>query len=52
MTGPSSMAGVNANMLGPQRQMNLWMGPVTIEQVVKKLGVSTDVATIRTQIVN
>ena len=40
MTGPSSMAGGNANMLGPQRQMNLWMGPITIEQVVKKLGVS------------
>lgn len=40
MTGPSSMAGNNANMLGPQRQMNLWMGPITIEQVVKKLGVS------------
>lgn len=38
MTGPSSMAGNNANMLGPQRQMNLWMGPITIEQVVKKLG--------------
>lgn len=52
MTGPSSMAGVNANMLGPQRQMNLWMGPVTIEQVVKKLGVSPDVVTICTQIVN
>ncbi|KAF6233637.1 hypothetical protein HO173_008194 [Letharia columbiana] len=38
MTGPSSMAGGNSNMLGPQRQMNLWMGPITIEQVVKKLG--------------
>lgn len=38
MTGSSGMAGVNANMLGPQRQMNLWMGPITIEQVVKKLG--------------
>ena len=40
MAGPSSMAGGNTNMLGPQRQMNLWMGPITIEQVVKKLGVS------------
>ncbi|CAD6585047.1 MAG: hypothetical protein ASARMPREDX12_001896 [Alectoria sarmentosa] len=38
MTGPSNMAGGNANVLGPQRQMNLWMGPITIEQVVKKLG--------------
>lgn len=38
--GPSNMAGGNTNMLGPQRQMNLWMGPITIEQVVKKLGVS------------
>lgn len=40
MTGQSSMAGGNIIMLGPQRQMNLWMGPITIEQVVKKLGVS------------
>lgn len=40
MIGPSNMAGGNTNMLGPQRQMNLWMGPITIEQVVKKLGVS------------
>ncbi|KAK4694611.1 hypothetical protein P7C71_g2995, partial [Lecanoromycetidae sp. Uapishka_2] len=34
---PSSMAGSNANLMGPQRQMNLWMNPITIEQVVKKL---------------
>ena len=40
MTGQSNMAGGNANMLGQQRQMNLWMGPITIEQVVKKLGVN------------
>ena len=40
MTGSSNMVGGNANMLGQQRQMNLWMGPITIEQVVKKLGVS------------
>lgn len=40
MTGPSSMVAGSANMLGPQRQMNMWMGPVTIEQVVKKLTVS------------
>ena len=38
--GPASMAGGNTNVLGPQRQMNLWMGPITIEQVVKKLAVS------------
>lgn len=37
---PSSMAGSNANLMGPQRQMNLWMNPITIEQVVKKLTVS------------
>ncbi len=37
---PSSMASSNANMMGPQRQMNLWMNPITIEQVVKKLTVS------------
>jgi len=39
-SGPGNMAGNNANMMGPHRQMNLWMGPVTIEQVVKKLTVS------------
>ena len=50
MTGSSGMAGGNANVLGPQRQMNLWMGPITIEQVVKKLGVSQKVKTIRIQI--
>lgn len=37
---PSSMAGTNTNMMGPQRQMNVWMNPITIEQVVKKLNVS------------
>lgn len=36
----ANMAGNNANMMGPHRQMNLWMGPITIEQVVKKLTVS------------
>ena len=40
LIGPASMVGGNTNMLGPQRQMNLWMGPITIEQVVKKLAVS------------
>ena len=42
--GVSRIAGSNvnggANMLGPQRQVNMWMGPITIEQVVKKLTVS------------
>lgn len=37
---PASMAGGHANMFGHQRQMNMWMGPITIEQVVKKLTVS------------
>ena len=40
MTGPPSMAGNNLNGMGPQRQMNFWMNPITIEQVVKKLTVS------------
>ena len=40
MPGPSHMAGGHANMLGGHRQMNMWMGPITIEQVVKKLTVS------------
>ena len=40
MSGPTGMAGSNANAMGPQRQMNIWMGPITIEQVVKKLNVS------------
>ena len=40
MIGSSGMPGSNTNMLGPQRQVNLWMGPITIEQVVKRLAVS------------
>ena len=40
MSGPPNMAGGHPNMLGAQRQMNMWMGPITIEQVVKKLTVS------------
>ena len=40
MVGSSGVPGANGNMLVPQRQMNLWMGPITIEQVVKKLAVS------------
>lgn len=37
--GPTSMVGNSANMMGPQRQMNMWLNPITIEQVVKKLTV-------------
>ena len=36
-------AGVNG--FGPQRQMNAWLSPITIEQLVKKLTVSTSSAT-------
>ena len=39
MSGPSGMAGNNVNMMG-HRQVNMWMGPITIEQVMKKLTVS------------
>lgn len=39
-SGPPSMTGGHANMMGPQRHMNIWMGPITIEQVVNKLHVS------------
>ena len=38
-SGPASVAGNNANLMGPQRQMNMWLNPITIEQVVKKLTV-------------
>ena len=38
--GPSNMVGNNPNLFGQNRQMNPWMGPITIEQVVKKLAVS------------
>ena len=40
LNGMATAAGNNANMVGPHRQMNLWMGPITMEQVVKKLTVS------------
>lgn len=40
MTGPPSMAGNNLNGMGIPRQMNFWMSPITVEQVVKKLTVS------------
>ena len=44
MSGPPSVTGSNANIMGPQRQMNMWLNPITIEQVVKKLTVSDCVA--------
>ena len=40
MIDQSSFVEGGGGMLGAQRQMNMWMGPITIEQVVKKLGVS------------
>ena len=42
LSGPSSIIGSNASGMGmgPQRHMNYWMNPITIEQVVKKLTVS------------
>lgn len=43
LSGAANMAGNNANMMGPHRQMNLWMGPITIEQVVKELTVSRSI---------
>ena len=36
----ASTAGSHANGMGPPRQMNFWLNPITIEQVVKKLSVS------------
>lgn len=39
MSNPKQMMGANTNAAGAQRQMNHWMNPVTIEQVVKKLTV-------------
>ena len=39
--GTSSSGG----MMGAQRQMNMWMGPITIEQVVRKLAVSAELQT-------
>ena len=39
LSGPSNMTN-NLNMMGPQRQVNMWMGPITVEQVMKKLTVS------------
>ena len=41
MAGQSGPANGSGNIAGPQRQMNMWMAPITIEQVVRKLTVST-----------
>lgn len=38
-SNPKQMMGGNSNTTGAQRQMNHWMNPVTIEQVVTKLTV-------------
>ncbi|KAL9129617.1 MAG: hypothetical protein Q9217_001973 [Psora testacea] len=46
MSGVSNMAGGHNNMLGAPRQMNMWMGPITIEQVVKKLTTSDFFSTL------
>lgn len=40
LSGPPSIPGGNINGVGAQRQMNAWLSPITIEQVVKKLTVS------------
>lgn len=40
LSAPPSMINGSLNPMGPQRQMNLWMNPITIEQVVKKLTVN------------
>lgn len=37
---PTGVNGNSSNAMAPQRQMNLWLNPITIEQVVKKLTVS------------
>jgi hypothetical protein len=39
MSNAQHMMGGNANAIVPQRQMNYWMNPVTVEQVMKKLTV-------------
>lgn len=40
MTGPNGIVGTNVNGLVAQRQMNSWLSPISIEQVVRKLAVS------------
>ena len=40
MNGPNGIVGNNVNSLVGQRQMNSWLSPISIEQVVRKLAVS------------
>lgn len=47
LSGPPSMINASLNAMGPQRHMNFWMNPITIEQVVKKLTVSVSSFEIR-----
>ncbi|SLM34614.1 SMAD/FHA domain [Lasallia pustulata] len=37
LSGPAIIAGSNLSAINQQRQMNYWLSPITIEQVVKKL---------------
>ncbi|KAL9102682.1 MAG: hypothetical protein Q9163_002204 [Psora crenata] len=37
ISAPPGVTGGNGNILGAPRQMNMWMAPITIDQVVKKL---------------
>jgi pSer/pThr/pTyr-binding forkhead associated (FHA) protein len=39
-SGPPSVTGSNASVMGQQRHLNFWLTPVTMEQIVKKLTVS------------
>lgn len=50
--GPLNVVGNNANMMGPQRQMNMWLNPITIEQVVKKLTVGLLMLETRDNLLN
>lgn len=45
MPGSANMNGGNVNVFGAQRQMNAWLSPITIEQVVRKLTVREDPTT-------
>ena len=39
LAGPPSLVASSSDIDGAQRQMNMWMGPITVEQVVRKLTV-------------
>ncbi|KAI4145472.1 MAG: hypothetical protein LQ341_002376, partial [Variospora aurantia] len=49
LTGPSNVANGGSNGMA-QRQMNLWMNPITIEQVVKRLAVRASLLFVRSPI--